>query len=78
MSTMLLLLLACSQVVYPGLTSHPQHELMARLMNPGYGFGGLMGLDMGNPACGEAVSDRGGPSNRHRPWAVMASGIHNV
>lgn len=35
-------------VVYPGLRSHPQHELMARQINPGYGFGGLFTLDLGS------------------------------
>jgi methionine-gamma-lyase len=34
-------------VVYPGLPSHPQHELLARLSNPGFGFGGLFTLDLG-------------------------------
>jgi methionine-gamma-lyase len=37
-------------VHYPGLVSHPQHALLARLMNPGYGWGGMMTLDTGNHA----------------------------
>lgn len=45
-----------SQVVYPGLPSHPQHQLLKKLANPGYGFGGLMGIDMGSQAKAEAVS----------------------
>jgi methionine-gamma-lyase len=32
-------------VTYPGLPEHPQHELMAHLSNPGYGFGGILSLD---------------------------------
>ena len=32
-------------VCYPGLPSHPQHELMTSLANEGYGFGGLLTLD---------------------------------
>jgi methionine-gamma-lyase len=32
-------------VVYPGLKSHPQHELFASMANEGYGFGGLLTLD---------------------------------
>ncbi len=34
------------RVFYPGLNSHPQHELMKELMNPGYGYGGMLALDM--------------------------------
>jgi methionine-gamma-lyase len=35
-------------VHYPGVESHPQHELMSRLMNPGFGFGGILAVDVGN------------------------------
>eukprot|EP00877_Chromochloris_zofingiensis_P010162 jgi/Chrzof1/539/Cz01g19150.t1 len=51
------------KVVYPGLPSHPQHELMKQLMNPGYGFGGVMGVDMGTAEKGEALMER--LQNRH-------------
>ncbi len=34
-------------VVYPGLPGYPQHELFKRLANPGYGFGGLLAIDVG-------------------------------
>lgn len=34
-------------VHYPGLPTHPQRELMSRLMNPGLGYGGVMTLDVG-------------------------------
>jgi len=34
------------EVTYPGLPSHPQHELLKSLANPGYGFGGLLALDL--------------------------------
>ena len=37
------------KVVYPGLSSHPGHELYKGMINPEYGFGGLMTLDVGNP-----------------------------
>lgn len=32
-------------VHYPGLKTHPQHDLMRLLMNEGYGFGGMLTLD---------------------------------
>lgn len=34
-------------VHYPGLPGHPGHALMLALANPGYGFGGIMTLDVG-------------------------------
>jgi methionine-gamma-lyase len=36
------------RVVYPGLESHPQHELFKELYDPEYGFGGMMTVDVGN------------------------------
>jgi methionine-gamma-lyase len=32
-------------VRYPGLASHPQHELIAKLINKSFGFGGIITLD---------------------------------
>lgn len=32
-------------ILYPGLPSHPQHELLKSMLNDGYGFGGLMTID---------------------------------
>ena len=34
-------------VVYPGLASHPDHELLQRLAHPAYGYGGILCLDLG-------------------------------
>jgi methionine-gamma-lyase len=34
-------------VRYPGLVSHPQHELFKRLANPEFGAGGIIALDLG-------------------------------
>ncbi|MCK4413520.1 MAG: aminotransferase class V-fold PLP-dependent enzyme [Candidatus Eisenbacteria sp.] len=34
-------------VSYPGLPSHPHHKRMTELMNPGYGYGGMLTLDCG-------------------------------
>ena len=36
------------RVVYPGLASHPGHHIIKEQMNPTYGFGGLMTLDVGS------------------------------
>ncbi|KAL2635928.1 hypothetical protein R1flu_007407 [Riccia fluitans] len=34
------------KVIYPGLEEHPQHELMKELRNEGYGFGGMLCVDL--------------------------------
>ncbi len=33
------------RVAYPGLPSHPQHALVKRMFNHGYGFGGVVAID---------------------------------
>lgn len=35
-------------VNYPGLQSHPQHELHKELMNPDFGYGGMLAIDFGS------------------------------
>ena len=35
------------RIVYPGLPSHPGHLIMEDQMNPEYGYGGLMTMDVG-------------------------------
>ncbi len=35
------------RTVYPGLPSHPGHELMKKQMNPQFGFGGMLTIDAG-------------------------------
>lgn len=46
------------KVHYPGLPSHPDHELMTRLMNPGYGYGGMLVLDVGEAAIANRLMER--------------------
>ncbi len=36
------------KVFYPGLPEHPQYELLNSMMNQGYGYGGMLALDVGN------------------------------
>ncbi len=38
------------KTVYPGLVSHPSHELFKSMMNEEYGFGGLLTIDAGSLA----------------------------
>lgn len=35
------------KIIYPGLPSHKDHELIKSLMHPDFGFGGMMAIDMG-------------------------------
>ena len=50
-------------VVYPGLESHPQHELFCAQLNEGYGFGGLLTLDLGSLGRANAFMEH--LQNRH-------------
>lgn len=34
---------------YPGLPDHPQHELINKLMNEGFGYGGVIAIDLETP-----------------------------
>ena len=34
-------------VTYPGLESHPQHHLLQTMINPSYGYGGMLTIDCG-------------------------------
>jgi methionine-gamma-lyase len=36
------------KTVYPGLDSHPSHSLFKSMMNPEYGFGGILTIDVGS------------------------------
>jgi methionine-gamma-lyase len=35
------------KTVYPGLPNHPSHEIFKSMMNPEYGFGGMLTIDVG-------------------------------
>jgi methionine-gamma-lyase len=36
------------KTVYPGLESHPSHNIFKSMMNPQYGFGGMLTIDVGS------------------------------
>ena len=46
-----------AKVIYPGLESHPDHVRFAQLANPGYGAGGLLGVDLGTAARANAFME---------------------
>jgi methionine-gamma-lyase len=45
------------KTVYPGLKSHPSHDLYAGMINSDYGFGGMMTLDVGSLAKANALME---------------------
>ncbi len=45
-------------VHYPGLPSHPDHERLRAMLNPGYGFGGLLALDLGSEPRAQEFMER--------------------
>ncbi len=45
------------KVKYPGLSSHPEHEILKSMMNDGYGFGGILAIDLVNAEDANAVME---------------------
>lgn len=43
---------------YPGLPSHPDHNLLKSMMNDGYGFGGMIAIDMGTAERASAIMEK--------------------
>lgn len=46
------------RTVYPGLSSHPSHEVFKRMMNEKYGFGGMLTVDVGSLDKANALMER--------------------
>ena len=46
---------AITKIYYPGLPSHPQHDLACRQMS---GFGGMISIDLGDPEKARRVAER--------------------
>ena len=45
------------KVTYPGLPTHPQYALMGRMINEGYGFGGLLTINCGTKKKAEELME---------------------
>jgi methionine-gamma-lyase len=43
---------------YPGLPSHPDHNLLKSMINEGYGFGGMIAIDMGTAEKASAIMEK--------------------
>lgn len=46
------------KVIYPGLKNHKGHETIKRLMNPGYGYGGMLAVDMGEAEVANSLMEK--------------------
>jgi len=45
-------------VYYPGLESHPQHELMKEIANDGFGYGGMLAVDVEDREMGKRLMQK--------------------
>lgn len=57
--------------MYPGLETHPQHQILRRLANPGFGFGGLLCMDCGKRRRAERFIER--LQNKHSFGLIAVS-----
>ncbi|MDO9111053.1 MAG: aminotransferase class V-fold PLP-dependent enzyme [Desulfatirhabdiaceae bacterium] len=42
-------------VCYPGLSTHPQHDLFSHMLNQGFGYGGMLTIDCGSQIKADAL-----------------------
>lgn len=64
------------RVVYPGLKSHPGHETMKKQVNPEYGFGGMMTLDVGSLDKANALMER--MQNNNLGYLAVSLGFYKT
>jgi len=46
------------KVFYPGLPDHPHHQLLTEMMNDGFGYGGMLAIDVGDAATANRLMPR--------------------
>ncbi|XP_024393007.1 methionine gamma-lyase isoform X2 [Physcomitrium patens] len=65
------------KAIYPGLQDHPHHALMTKLLNDGYGYGGMMCLDLDTK---ERAQDfmRYLQNVAHFGWMAVSLGYHDT
>ncbi len=64
------------KVVYPGLKSHPSHELYAKMINKEYGFGGMMTVDVGTLDKANALMEL--MQNRNLGYLAVSLGFYKT
>jgi methionine-gamma-lyase len=45
------------KVIYPGLKKHPGHDVLKKMMHAEYGFGGMIGIDLGTSETANAAME---------------------
>lgn len=45
------------RTIYPGLPTHPGHDLLKSMMNPQFGFGGMIAIDLGTAEKASALME---------------------
>ncbi len=46
------------RIMYPGLSTHPQHNLLKSMMNQGFGYGGMVAIDLGEKKKAEVFMEK--------------------
>ena len=64
------------KTVYPGLKSHPSHELYKSMINPEYGFGGMMTIDAGTLEKANALMEL--MQNRNLGYLAVSLGFYKT
>lgn len=64
------------KVVYPGLKSHPSHELYATMINHEYGYGGMMTMDVGKLNKANALMEL--MQNRNLGYLAVSLGFYKT
>lgn len=64
------------KVVYPGLQSHPSHAIFTQMMNPEYGYGGMMTIDVGTLAKANELMEL--MQNRNLGYLAVSLGFYKT
>ena len=64
------------KTVYPGLKSHPSHELFKNMMNEKYGFGGMLTIDVGSLAKANELMEL--MQNRNLGYLAVSLGFYKT
>jgi len=64
------------KTVYPGLASHPSHELYKQMYNADYGFGGMLTIDAGSLEKANALMEL--MQNRNLGYLAVSLGFYKT
>ena len=64
------------KTVYPGLASHPSHELFKSMLNEEYGFGGMLTIDVGSIENANALMES--MQNKNLGYLAVSLGFYKT